>query len=83
MMPNGMSGFEFVARLRSDPLTASVPVVVVTGKDVTADDRRLISGAIADVIRKGELLLSDVTSRLREALEELGVEPSNGENSVR
>jgi signal transduction histidine kinase len=83
MMPNGMSGFEFVARLRSDPLTASVPVVVVTGKDVTADDRRLISGAIADVIRKGELLLSDVTSRLRETLEELGVEPSNGENSVR
>jgi CheY-like chemotaxis protein len=83
MMPNGMSGFEFVARLRSDPKTASVPVVVVTGKDVTPDDRRLISGAIADVIRKGELLLSDVTSRLRESLEELGVEPSNGEDSVR
>src|SRR5215207_1529335 len=33
MMPNGMSGFELVARLRSDPETADLPVVVVTGKD--------------------------------------------------
>ncbi|HEX8560429.1 MAG TPA: response regulator [Pyrinomonadaceae bacterium] len=78
MMPNGMSGFEFIARFRSDARTAGVPVLVVTGKDVTPDDRRLIQGEIADVIRKGELLLSDVTSRLRATLEELGVEPSNG-----
>ena len=44
MMPNGMSGFEFVARFRSDPRTAGVPVIVVTGKDVTPEDRKLISG---------------------------------------
>jgi hypothetical protein len=78
MMPNGMSGFEFVARFRSDPRTAAIPVLVVTGKDITPDDRRLISGEIADVIRKGELLLSDVASRLRETLEDLGVRPSDG-----
>jgi hypothetical protein len=83
MMPSGMSGFEFVARFRSDPRTADIPVFVVTGKDITPDDRRLISGEIADVIRKGELLLSDVASRLRDTLEELGVTPSNGEDSVR
>ena len=83
MMPNGMSGFELIARLRSDPETADLPVVVVTGKDVTPDDRRLISGEIAEVIRKGELLLSDVASRLRETLEELGVEPTDGEDTVR
>ena len=83
MMPNGMSGFELIARLRSDPRTADLPVVVVTGKDVTPDDRRLISGEIAEVIRKGELLLSDVASRLRETLEELGVEPTDGEDTVR
>ena len=83
MMPNGMSGFEFIARFRSDPETAHIPVLVVTGKDITPDDRRLISGEIADVIRKGELLLSDVESRLRQTLEELGVEPSHGEDTVR
>ena len=83
MMPNGMSGFEFIARFRSDPQTADVPVLVVTGRDVTPDDRALISGEIADVIRTGELLLSDVATRLRDTLEEHGVEPSNGEDTVR
>ena len=83
MMPNGMSGFEFIARFRSDPATARVPVLVLTGKDITPDDRRLISGQIAEVIRKGELLLSDVASRLRDTLEELGVEPTDGEDTVR
>jgi signal transduction histidine kinase len=83
MMPNGMSGFELIARLRSDPRTARLPVLVVTGRDITPDDRRLISGEIAEVIRKGELLLSDVASRLRDTLEELGVEPTDGEDTVR
>jgi signal transduction histidine kinase len=83
MMPNGMSGFELIARLRSDPRTAGVPVLVVTGRDITPDDRRLISGEIAEVIRKGELLLSDVASRLRDTLEELGVEPTDGQDTVR
>ncbi len=83
MMPNGMSGFEFIARFRSDPQTADVPVLVVTGRDITPGDRKLISGEIAEVIRKGELLLSDVASRLRDTLEELGVEPTDGEDTVR
>lgn len=83
MMPNGMSGFEFIARFRSDPATAQIPVLVLTGQDLTPDDRYLISGQIAEVIRKGELLLSDVASRLRDTLEELGVEPTDGEDTVR
>lgn len=83
MMPNGMSGFELIARLRSDPETAGVPVLVVTGRDITPDDRRLITGEIAEVIRKGELLLSDVASRLRDTLEDIGVEPTDGEDTVR
>ncbi|HYG10827.1 MAG TPA: response regulator [Pyrinomonadaceae bacterium] len=80
MMPGGMSGYEFVARLRSDPQMAHTPVIVITGKDMMPEDRRLISGQIANVIRKGDLLMSGLESRLRETLEEIGVEPSNGKN---
>jgi DNA-binding response OmpR family regulator len=80
MMPGGMSGYEFVARLRSDPRTAHTPVIVITGKDMMPEDRRLISGQIANVIRKGDLLMSGLESRLRETLKEIGVEPSNGKN---
>ena len=82
IMPGGMSGFELIARLRVNPLTAHVPIIIITGKDITPEDRRLITGQIADVIRKGELLMPDLESRLRETLGELGVIPSHGESVV-
>jgi CheY-like chemotaxis protein len=77
-MPNGMSGFELVARLRADERTATVPVILITAKDVTPEDLRLVGGQIADVIRKGDLLLPDLATRLRDSLEEIGVHPTDG-----
>jgi signal transduction histidine kinase/DNA-binding response OmpR family regulator len=81
-MPGGMSGFELIARLRSEPETARTPIVVVTGKDLLTEDRHFISGQIADVIRKGDLMLSNLDERLRQTLEEIGVEPTNGKNNA-
>ena len=81
MMPGGMSGYELIARLRSDPRTEHTPVLVVTGKDMTPDDRKLILGQITEVTRKGDLLMSDLEPRLRETLEHLGVRPTHGEDS--
>jgi CheY-like chemotaxis protein len=52
MLPGGMSGFEFIARVRHNLPTRETPILVITGKDMTAEDRRLITGQIADVIRK-------------------------------
>jgi len=81
MMPGGMSGYELIARLRSDPRTEHTPILVVTGRDMTADDRKLILGQITEVIRKGDLLMADLEPRLRETLEHLGVRPTHGEDS--
>ncbi len=80
MMPGGMSGYELIARLRSDPRTEHTPILVVTGKEMMPEDRRLVLGQITDLIRKGDLLISDLESRLRETLEHLGVTPTYGEN---
>lgn len=81
-MPGGMSGYELIARLRTQKATARTPIVVITGKDLLTDDREFISGQIADVIRKGDLLLSDLDERLRETLAEIGVKPTNGNNNA-
>jgi signal transduction histidine kinase/CheY-like chemotaxis protein len=81
-MPGGMSGFELIARLRSEPETAQTPILVITGKDLLAEDRHLMQGQIADVIRKGDLMLSNLDERLRQTLEEIGVEPTNGKNNA-
>lgn len=82
MMPGGMSGYELIARLRTDPRTEHTPILVVTGKDMTPDDRKLILGQITEVIRKGDLLMSDLESRLRDTLEHLGVRPTHGEDTA-
>jgi CheY-like chemotaxis protein len=82
MMPGGMSGYELIARMRSNPQTEHIPIVVVTSKDMTSDDRRFVIGEIAKVIRKGDLLMSDLETRLRQTLEEIGVNPDSGKNTV-
>ena len=43
MMPE-MDGFEFLRELRKQPAFANVPVIVVTAKELTAEDVRILSG---------------------------------------
>ena len=42
MMPE-MDGFEFLRELRQRPAFADVPVIVVTAKELTAEDIRILS----------------------------------------
>jgi CheY-like chemotaxis protein len=49
MMP-GMNGFEFRAELEADPALAEIPVVIITGAGVLADEK---AGTLnAEVLRK-------------------------------
>jgi PAS domain S-box-containing protein len=41
MMPE-VNGFQVVEALRQDPITASIPILVVTAKEITEDDRRAL-----------------------------------------
>ena len=54
MMPE-MDGFEFLAGLRDREDCRSVPVVVLTAKDLTTDDHDRLRGSIEKVLRKGSL----------------------------
>ena len=51
MMPE-MDGFDFAARLRSNPRYRSIPIVVVTAKDVTPEDRLRLNGYVESIISK-------------------------------
>lgn len=82
-MPGGMSGFEFLARMRSRPETAEVPVVLLTGRDVTPEERARLGGQISDVVRTGSMTLSELTHRLRESLSELGSTLRHGQHPDR
>jgi signal transduction histidine kinase/CheY-like chemotaxis protein len=52
LMPE-LNGFEFLAALRRDPAWRSVPVVVLTSMDLTAEDRRILNGSVERILQKG------------------------------
>ena len=64
LMP-GMDGFEVVEALRADPDTKSVPVVILTSKSMTQQDKERLQGRITYVARKTEFDLSGLASLLR------------------
>jgi CheY-like chemotaxis protein len=59
-----LDGFEFFARLRAAPAWAEVPVVVLTGKDVTAEDRSRLDGAAA-ILSKRSYDTADLLREVR------------------
>ncbi len=67
MMPE-MDGFEFLEELRQRPDASGIPVVVITAKDLTAEDRQRLNGGVARVVNKRgrgpEALLADVRSMI-------------------
>jgi CheY-like chemotaxis protein len=54
LMP-GMDGFEFLAQLQAREEGRSVPVLILTGKDLTAAEHQRLSGPIEKVLQKGSL----------------------------
>jgi len=64
LMP-GMDGFEVVEALRADPSTRSVPVVILTSKSMTRQDKERLRGRITYVARKAEFDLSGLSGLLR------------------
>ncbi|MCM2258030.1 MAG: response regulator [Vicinamibacteria bacterium] len=53
MMPD-LSGFEVATRLKDDPATAALPIVVLTARDLSAPEREALTGKIESLVRKGE-----------------------------
>ncbi len=51
MMPE-MDGFEFLVELRQTPAWEAIPVIVVTAKELTADDRARLNGQVLKILQK-------------------------------
>ena len=51
MMP-GMTGYEFVTRLRADPATRDIPVIICSSLDDTNSQKHAISVGADDVLQK-------------------------------
>ncbi|MEE8311640.1 MAG: response regulator [Candidatus Binatia bacterium] len=67
MMPV-MDGFEFVMEVRKRDDWRSIPIVVVTAKDITEEDRSRLNGDVAALIEKRGLGTDDLLGQIRELL---------------
>ena len=67
MMPE-MDGFEFLRELRQRPAFADVPVIVVTAKELTAEDIRILSRQTERIISKDQAYLTELAAAVRERL---------------
>ena len=68
MMPV-MDGFEFLEELRKKPKWRSIPIVVITSKNLTHADRLRLNGGVEKLIEKKSLEQNDFLKEVRYILE--------------
>ncbi|WP_052487543.1 response regulator [Gordoniibacillus kamchatkensis] len=75
MMPE-MDGFQLVTELQKQEVWRSIPVVVVTAKSITPDERQKLNGYVQDVIQKGAFdhknLMAEIHRLIAVSVEEGG-----------
>ncbi len=65
MMPE-MDGFEFVAEFRRHEAWRAIPIVVVTAKDLSQDDRERLNGHVQKILQKGTHGRDQLLAEVRE-----------------
>lgn len=63
MMP-GVDGFSVLDALKENPKTASLPVIIVTAKELTAEEKRRLDGHIQGLMQKGKFLSDDLAQEV-------------------
>ncbi|HWE36142.1 MAG TPA: response regulator [Isosphaeraceae bacterium] len=72
MMPN-MDGFEVASRLTQSEATRDIPILVLTAKELNADDIRRLNGKIEEILQKGALSISSLIARLISIFRSFGI----------
>jgi signal transduction histidine kinase/CheY-like chemotaxis protein len=67
MMPV-MDGFGFLAEMRVRPELQHIPVIVVTARDLTPDDRQRLSGQVEQVLEKSPYTREQLLEYVRDAV---------------
>jgi PAS domain S-box-containing protein len=67
MMPE-MNGFDVVTALSDDAATAGIPVLVVTAKTLSADDRTSLNGHVITIMEKTEFSRERFIAEVRRAM---------------
>jgi signal transduction histidine kinase/DNA-binding response OmpR family regulator len=65
MMPE-MDGFQFLEEVRKHEAWRSIPVIVVTAKELTAEDRQRLNGSVERILQKGAYSREELLHEVRD-----------------
>jgi signal transduction histidine kinase/CheY-like chemotaxis protein len=77
-MPD-MTGFEVLDRLKADPITRDIPVIIYTSKILDEEDRERLAMGTAAVLSKATGPKDEMLATIREALIRAGLEPASAQ----
>jgi signal transduction histidine kinase/DNA-binding response OmpR family regulator len=67
MMPE-VSGFDVVRALHDDPATAAIPILIVTAKHITGEDRARLNGYVMAIMEKADFDRDRFVGEVRRAM---------------
>jgi PAS domain S-box-containing protein len=67
MMPD-VNGFAVVDALRQHPDTARIPILIVTAKEISPEDREKLNGFVAAIMEKADFSPDRLTAEVRRAM---------------
>lgn len=70
-----MDGFTLLEELKNDPNTAKIPVIVVSAKDLTAEDEKRLAGQTSSIWLKGAFSTQDLVEHVVGTLSSTESEP--------
>jgi signal transduction histidine kinase/DNA-binding response OmpR family regulator/putative methionine-R-sulfoxide reductase with GAF domain len=68
MMPE-MDGFQFVDQVRTREGWRSIPIIVLTAKDLNEEDRRRLNGYVEGILQKGTYKPEELLREVRDAVQ--------------
>ncbi|MCP4697700.1 MAG: response regulator [Gammaproteobacteria bacterium] len=73
MMPE-MDGFELIAKLQQHPLWRSIPIIVLTAKDLSAEERKCLDIGVTKVFQKDACKREELLEKVRAMLAAVSME---------
>jgi PAS domain S-box-containing protein len=70
MMPE-MDGFELIEKIRKEPSLRKIPVVVLTAKDMSNEERNLLNQRVEKIFQKGDYRREELLNEIRECLSKI------------
>lgn len=67
MMPE-IDGFGVLQKLQTKPETVDIPVIVVTAKELTSDEKKLLEGRVKSLLQKGDFMNDQLEDEIRSLL---------------